>query len=116
MADNFKMMALHAPPQCSVSMGFRFQGNLPIDEFLAKVNIPRIFSGASYWQGAKFCFRVRGINNDNYLIERDIYVPVNLIHFNVKQVSYALMSQYVRETGWFFTEPPFVISMSVWFV
>jgi hypothetical protein len=116
MADNFKMMALNAPAHCMVSMNFRFHVPMPIDEFLTNVDIPRIFSAASYWQGAKFSFRVRGVNHDGYFIIQDFNIPINLLHFNVKHVSFALMSEYVRVTAWTFGGAPLVHSMSVWFL
>jgi hypothetical protein len=116
MADNFKMMALNAPAHCLVSMTFRFHVPMPIEEFLTNVDIPRIFSAASYWQGAKFSFRVCGVNHVGLYTVQDFNIPINLLHFNVKHVSFALLSEYVRVTKWAFNEPPLVRSMSVWFL
>ncbi len=90
MADNYKRMVLNAPNDCRVSMNFEFCEALPIREFLERIDLQNLFQCVSYWQGLKFHFTFVGVTRNNSFYNREVYIPVNLLHLNPETIEVSL--------------------------
>src|SRR5271156_1215963 len=98
MALNYKTLALNAPKDCKVSMNFEFSSSFPIEEFLEKINIPKLFVGTSYWQGARFDFYMNGIDTLNNFIEREVNVVIQHAIHKIGDVSDLILQAFNSKT------------------
>src|SRR5271156_6930507 len=94
MALNFKTLALNAPKDCKVSMNFEFSASFPIEEFLEKINILKLFENTSYWQGARFDFYMNGVDTMNNFIEREVNVVILPTTYKIGDVSDLILQAF----------------------
>src|SRR5271156_2335770 len=98
MALNYKMLALNAPRDCRVSMNFGFSSSLTIGEFLKRIDIPKLFEGTSYWQGARFVFYMSGIDCRDYFIEREVNVVILSTTNKINDIEDLILQEFNRAT------------------
>ena len=116
MADNFKLMALSAPNDCKIAMRFSFSCDLPIIDFLHRIDIPKLFRLCCGWHGSRFMFRMCGVTNYNTFVTEDIYLYQSLLHCAVNDIEGLILKEinngaYGKFFGWL--NEPYVKEMQI---
>jgi hypothetical protein len=112
-ANNYKQLALNAPPECKSEMSFYFPGMYPIREFLQKMNFPEFLKNVSYWQGIRLRFVVYGQAHDCNWYRRTIDFPCNFISYNICTAAIHVHDQFLLATDFLYEKPPLVEAMYV---
>src|SRR5271167_2093932 len=94
MADNFRVMVLDAPPKALTTLSLRFCNALPIKPFLERMDIPKLFSRVSYWQGSKINFTTTGVDKLNRFVDQEIYIYVPFLNCKVSEVTELILKDY----------------------
>ena len=84
-------------------MRFGFASDLPIVDFLFKIDIPNLFRLCSYWQGARFMFRLCGITKNNTYVTEDIHLYQSLLHCTILDIEGLIIKElnsHSRLYGW----------------
>ena len=113
MADNYKALALNTPHGCKLSMVFKFNNPHRISEFLSKLDIPHLFHNVAYWQDARFKFLVHGVDHQNFFNSREIDVPLDLLHFELKSVTHNILQAFNILCAYGFVEEPYIGQLEI---
>jgi len=113
MADNFRVMVLDAPPKALTTLSLRFCNALPIKPFLERMDIPKLFSRVSYWQGSKISFTTSGVDKLNRFVDQEIYIYVPFSKCKVNEVTELIIKDYEDTVRYRYDEAPLVVSMNI---
>ena len=113
MADNFRFMVMDAPAKAQATLSFRFSRPLPIKTFLERMDIPKLFSRASYWQGVKISFSTTGVDKRNFFVEQTVWIQVPFLHYKVEDVTELIIREYGANVRYDYDEAPLIVSMNI---
>src|SRR5271167_1403265 len=113
MADNFRGMVLDAPPKALTTLSLRFCNALPIKPFLERMDIPKLFSRVSYWQGSKISFTTTGTDKRNCFVDQEIYIYVTFLQCKLEDVTELILKDYEENIKYEYDEPPLIVSMNI---
>ena len=113
MADNFRVMVLDAPPKALTTLSLRFCNALPIKPFLERMDIPKLFSRVSYWQGSKISFTTSGVDKLNRFVDQEIYIYVTFLQCKLEEVTELILKEFEENVKYQYDEAPLVVSMNI---
>src|SRR5271156_3951540 len=113
MADNFRVMVLDAPPKALTTLSLRFSNSLPIKPFLERMDISKLFSRVSYWQGSKISFTTSGVDKRNCFIEEENYIYASFLQCKLEEVTELILKDYEENVKYQYDESPLIVSMNI---
>ena len=113
MADNFRVMVLDAPPKALTTLSLRFSNALPIKPFLERMDIPKLFSRVSYWQGSKISFTTTGTDKRNCFVDQEIYIYVTFLQCKLEDVTELILREFDETVKYQYDESPLIVSMNI---
>ena len=87
---------------CNYGMHFYFEYPLPVDEFLIKIDLPKLFYNVVHYNGVKFTFCTHAYDKFGGYHEMDIEVCRSILFLNdigkeIKQIFDCLTTQVNEE-------------------
>src|SRR3981189_1225018 len=96
----FSTMAYNAIDHCAVTMQFSFGRPYPIQTFLQKINLPKIFYNVEAWQCAQISFRISSIDNFNNYFEKIVDIRISLVHMAIKDIGEHILKEFEKFGVW----------------
>src|SRR5437773_2380298 len=94
MADSFKFMVMNAPlDTLPIDMGFGFHVQLPIEEFLNKIDFPNLFHNVPNWSNAQFKFHAYGMD-DGHFIGQWFLLKIECHNYTLDQLPAAVIEAF----------------------
>src|SRR3981189_1273567 len=96
----FSTMAYNAIDHCAVTMQFSFGRPYPIQTFLQKIDIPKIFYNVEAWQYAQISFRISAIDNFNNYFEKIVDIRISLVHMDLNDIGDHILTEFGKYSVW----------------
>ena len=118
---NYGALEFFSPSDAHIEMVFRFSLPYSIDDFLMKMNIPKLFSGIQNWEKAKIKFRHHKMSyfhdvskTAKFAIEdRVIELFISFENCSVHSAADLMRSRYEMICMWCYDHVPLVDEMII---